>query len=71
MAESRRKFDEDFKVGAVRIVRETGGPLRLTSLRFAGGLPSSVSAGLVGLAYCSRCRQWACMRRAVRWSWWA
>jgi transposase len=24
MAEVRRKFDEDFKVGAVRIVRETG-----------------------------------------------
>jgi transposase len=27
MAETRRKFDEDFKVGAVRIVRETGKPI--------------------------------------------
>jgi transposase len=24
MAETRRKFDEDFKQGAVRLVRETG-----------------------------------------------
>ena len=27
MAETRRKFDEDFKQGAVRIVRETGKPV--------------------------------------------
>ena len=27
MAEGRRKFDEDFKQGAVRIVRETGKPI--------------------------------------------
>jgi transposase len=27
MARTRRKFDEDFKVGAVRIVRETGKPI--------------------------------------------
>ena len=27
MAESRRKFDEDFRQGAVRIVRETGKPI--------------------------------------------
>jgi len=27
MAESRRKFDEDFRRGAVRIVRETGKPI--------------------------------------------
>ena len=27
MAEVRRKFDEDFKIGAVRIVRETGKPI--------------------------------------------
>jgi transposase len=27
MAESRRKFDQDFKEGAVRIVRETGRPV--------------------------------------------
>ncbi|HZE16986.1 MAG TPA: transposase [Mycobacterium sp.] len=27
MGETRRKFDEDFKAGAVRIVRETGKPV--------------------------------------------
>ena len=27
MAEVRRKFDEDFKIGAVRIVREAGKPI--------------------------------------------
>ena len=27
MAESRRKFDQDFREGAVRIVRETGKPV--------------------------------------------
>jgi len=27
MTESRRKFDEDFRQGAVRIVRETGKPI--------------------------------------------
>ena len=28
MAETRRKFDQDFKEGAVRLVRETGKPDR-------------------------------------------
>ncbi len=27
MAQVRRKFDEDFKQGAVRLVRETGKPI--------------------------------------------
>jgi transposase len=27
VSEIRRKFDEDFKIGAVRIVRETGRPI--------------------------------------------
>jgi transposase len=27
MAESRRKFDADFREGAVRLVRETGKPI--------------------------------------------
>ena len=28
MGEVRRKFDQDFKEGAVRLVRETGKPMR-------------------------------------------
>jgi transposase len=31
MAESRRKFDRDFREGAVRIVRETGKPVALVA----------------------------------------
>lgn len=31
MAESRRKFDQDFKAGAVRIVRESGKPIALVA----------------------------------------
>jgi transposase len=27
MSETRRKFDEDFKIGAVRVVRESGKPI--------------------------------------------
>jgi transposase len=27
MAQARKKFDEDFKIGAVRIVRESGRPI--------------------------------------------
>jgi transposase-like protein len=33
MAEARRKFDVDFKVGAVRIVRESGKPIAMTLVK--------------------------------------
>jgi transposase len=42
MAESRRKFDAEFKEGAVRIVRETGKPIA----RVAGEL--GINAGTLG-----------------------
>jgi transposase len=32
MAEARRKFDEDFKQGAVRLVRETARPIAQVAL---------------------------------------
>jgi len=31
MAETRRKFDHDFREGAVRLVRETGKPIALVT----------------------------------------
>ena len=34
MAETRRKFDQDFKAGTVRLDRETGRPIACTN-RFA------------------------------------
>ena len=36
MSEARRKFDEDFKNGAVRIVRETGKPIAVWVARELG-----------------------------------
>lgn len=33
MAETRRKFDEDFRQGAVRLVRETGKPIAASRVR--------------------------------------
>jgi putative transposase len=36
MAEGRRKFDEDFRQGAVRIVRETGKPIAQVAEAVAG-----------------------------------
>jgi len=42
VAETRRKFDEDFRQGAVRIVRETG----KRSLRWPGDL--GINEGTLG-----------------------
>ena len=42
MADTRRKFDQDFKEGAVRLVRETGRPIA----QVAKGL--SISDGCCG-----------------------
>jgi hypothetical protein len=60
MAETRRKFDRDFKEGAVRLVRETGRPDRCSD----GGLPQT---GPVG----SRCDQywWSVLTSTSRPDW--
>ena len=50
MAGGRWKFDEDFKIGAVRIVRELGKPIA----RLAGEL--GVNAGTLG-NWCARDRR--------------
>jgi transposase-like protein len=36
MAQARRKFDEDFKQGAVRLVRETGKPIAQVARELGG-----------------------------------
>jgi transposase len=36
MAEARRKFDEDFKQGAVRLVRETRKPIAQVARELGG-----------------------------------
>jgi hypothetical protein len=41
MAQARRKFDEDFKQGAVRLVRETGKPSAQRSARFASRIATA------------------------------
>jgi transposase len=48
MAETRRKFDQDFKKGAVRLVRETGKPIA----QVAWDLGSTEQPGELG-----QCRQ--------------
>ena len=48
MAETRRKFDQDFKEGAVRLVRETGRPIAQVAKDLGiheGTLGDSVDAG--------------------------
>ena len=54
MAETRRKFDEDFKQGAVRLVRETGKPIAQVARELG------INEGTLG-NWCARAR-----RRAVR-----
>ena len=52
MAETRRKFDQDFKEGAVRLVRETGKPIAQVARDLAsararwatGSIPASGAA---------------------------
>jgi transposase len=50
MAETRRKFDEDFKQGAVRIVRETGKPIAQVARELG------INEGTLG-NWCARDRQ--------------
>jgi transposase-like protein len=52
MGETRRKFDQDFKEGAVRLVRETGKPIAqvardLGSTRARSGTGSTPISGAV------------------------
>lgn len=50
MSEARRKFDEDFKNGAVRIVRETGKPIAQVARELG------INEGTLG-NWCSRDRR--------------
>ena len=50
MAETRRKFDEDFKQGAVGIVRETGKPIAQVARELG------INEGTLG-NWCARDRQ--------------
>lgn len=50
MAETRRSFDEDFKVGAVRLVVETGKPIAQVARELG------VNAGTLG-NWCARDRR--------------
>ena len=50
MADTRRKFDEDFRQGAVRIVRETGKPIAQVARELG------INEGTLG-NWCARDRQ--------------
>lgn len=52
MAESRRKFDQDFKEGAVRLVRETGKPIAQVArdLGINEGTPGQLGIPIGGAA---------------------
>ena len=50
MGETRRKFDEEFKAGAVRIVRETGRPIAQVARELG------INDGTLG-NWCARDRQ--------------
>ena len=79
MAETRRKFDHDFREGAVRLVRETGKPIAQVARDLginAGTLGNWVNADKrrrgEGTARWMRMsgRSWpGCARRTPSWRW--
>src|SRR5215207_3678474 len=55
MAETRRKFDQDFRDGAVRLVRETGKPIAQVA-RDLGINDGTHQRAQFGIAYAVSCR---------------
>ena len=80
MAETRRKFDQDFKEGAVRLVRETGRPIAQVAKDLGDQRGHPGELGERGQAAprrrerrrCARMsgRSWpGCARRTPSWRW--
>ena len=60
MAETRRKFDQDFKEGAVRLVRETGKPIAQVAREL--GINAGTLGNWVKRPAAARGRRWRAER---------
>jgi hypothetical protein len=80
MTATRRKFDADFREGAVRLVRETGWPIAKVArdLEVNEGDPGELGERGRGVAGRTRTARWArmsrrswsgCGRRTPNWRW--